>query len=220
MKILFLLIMLLSTLSFGKTALQYAREIEEMVDGETVDFPYLKAYADEAVNGALSRAYLELRKRGNYQLADSIEHEWNSVYGASFFSDTHNIGDHAPISKWLADKYNLIEAFLGLEVCKATHISDIKTLNSGIITVIHPGNFPMDSVAGDRKTEYVRHFAGGPSGDDTYYGVIPVIIYWSVNIGLTAAGAPIVSSLIASVAERLMDIAAVELGSRIFIKFN
>lgn len=220
MKTLLFVIMFLSTLSFGKTALQYARELEETIDSETADFPMVKAYADQAVNGALSRAYDELRKKGHGDVADSIEREWNSVYGASFFSDTHNIGDHKPISQWLSDKYELIEGFLGVEVCKATHISDIKTLNSGITTTIHPGTFPMDNVSGDRQVEYVRHFAGGPSGDDTYYGVIPVIIYWSVNIGLTAAGVPVVSSLIASVAERLMDIAAVELGNRVYIKFN
>lgn len=213
------LVMLLCSLSFGTTALQYARDMESNLDRETVNFPIIKNYADKAINGAFSRAFTELRRKGYGQKADEIEMEWEA-YGRTMFVEDRNIGDHKPISVFIAEKYELIEMMLGQAVCKATHISDIKTLNSGIPVVIHPKTFLMDLVQGERVDEYVRHFAGGPAGDDTYYGVIPVCIYWAVNIGLTAAGAPIVSSLVASVAERLMDIAAVNIGEKIYNKFN
>lgn len=193
--------------------------MEESVDNDTCDFSFVKDSADKAMNAALNRALIQLRKKNNFELAEEIQTGWELNYGASLFS-TRNIGDHKPVNQWLSDQYQKIEFFLGQNVCKVLHISDIKTLNNGIPVVIRPGSFPMDSVTGDRVDEYRRHFAGGPAGDDTYYGVIPVLIYWTTNIGLTAAGIPVISSLVASIAERLMDIAAASLSDRVFNRFN
>ncbi len=219
MKIIFTFIILFSFSSFGKTALQYAREMENEVDNETCEFSIIKDHADKAINAALMRAITQLRQKGNFELAEEVQTGWELNYGASLFQ-SRNIGDHAPVNKWLSDEYNKIEFFLGQNLCKVLHISDIKTLNNGIPVVIRPVTFPMDNVTGDRIDEYRRHFAGGPSGNDSYYGVIPVLIYWTTNIGLTAAGGPVISSLVASIAERLMDIAAAGLSDRVFNRFN
>jgi hypothetical protein len=217
MKNLILSLMIVCSLSYGKTPLQYATEMEQSVETDRVDFPIVKKYADQAVDGALKRAIKELRKKGYSSYAQTIEFEWTAYYGNSLFTDERNIGDHKPINQWLAEKYQVIEMFLGVEVCKALHISDIKTLNFGIPVTIHPCSFPMDLVQGERVDEYVRHFAGGPNGDDTYYGVIPVITYWAVVIPLTPT-LPIGAGIVASIAERLMDIAAVSLGKRVYEK--
>ena len=92
---------------------------------------------------------------------------------------------------------------LGVEVCKALHLSDIKTFNFTLPIVFRPCSFPMDAVTITRKAEYRNHFAQGK----VYYGLVPVITYWAINapcmIG-TAGLATMLCGPAASIAEWFM----------------
>lgn len=217
MKVLSLLVFL-SLPIYADTALQYARAIESSIDSDSVEFPWVKAHLDAAMNGALQRSQDELVKRGYFNEAERMRYEWATYYKGSLFVSDRDIGDHKPIIQWINTQYKTIELLLGKDVCRLLHISDMLTFNSSNVTV-RPCSFPMDNVQGERIDEYRRHFAGGPKGNDYFYGTIPALTYWVVNIGLTAVGVPIVSSLIASVAERLMDIAAANLSDSVYNRF-
>lgn len=218
MRWLSLLCILFSLNALGKTSLQYAREIEDGIENDTVEMPFLKNYVDRAINGALKRAIGELRKKGAQSFADEIEYEWAMYYGESLFVSNRPIGDHKPISQWLSEKYEQIEAILGIEVCEQLHISDIKSINHGVPVSIHPCSFQMDNVSGDRVDEYVRHIAGGPIGDDKYYGVLPVISWWAAEIGCLASGGAFICGPIAMVTEKVMGVVSPSIGRKIYEK--
>lgn len=203
----------------AKTPLQFANDVEESMNGETASFPFVHKWAQTGMNHSMYIAIQELRRKGKTEFASELQSKWENVYHQDMFYSDRNIGDHAPVSQWIAEKYELIELYLGKDVCRALHISDIKSLNHGVPVTIHPGTFTMDSVQGEKVDEYVRHFAGGPSGDDYYYGVVPVCAYWAAFIGCQAAGGSMVCGLVGSLTERLIDVIAPCLGVKVFDKF-
>lgn len=191
---LILFILLLSILSYGKTPLGIAVEVEADVNSDldsiTNNHPVLtrmQKRVDAAANGALNVAVGELKKKGKFELSDQIKTEWQMYYGSSLFASNRNIGDHKPVSQWLSDRYEQIELVLGKSFCINSHIADLKSLNFGVPVVFHPCNFPMDMIKDPRVVEYKRHFCGGTAGDDEYNGVLPVVSYWAVYVGCEAA---------------------------------
>lgn len=172
---------------------------------------------------ALDRMFLiagsELRKRGYISEAYQLSLEWNETYRTSFrnyAAGMRDIGDHKPLNEWIAEKYQMIELVLGVDVCKAMHLSDIKTLNYAIPVVFRPCSFPMDFVDGERSDEYVRHFNEGA----VYFGLFPVVVYWSVYIGCTVGtagtGFILVCGLAGGLGERLSSIIGDNLGEKIY----
>ena len=216
-----LLIMLLVRLSFA-SPLQTVARIEREIESDTAQMTVIKKHTDFAIDRALRLAVVELKRRGEFYEAETIEMEWEYIYSKSLFALNRPIGDHKPISQWLAEKYNVIEFVLGVDLCKRLHISDIKSLNHGIPVTIHPCSFPMDNVQGLPIDEYKRHFAGGPFGDDTYFGVVPVISYWAIYgtcVGATAGvGYVILCGLVGEVGERLMGFASPRLSDAVYKK--
>lgn len=201
--------------------LQVAADIEAQIDADkSLDMPVIKKLSDRAINSALQLAAVELKKKGKIIEADDMMMEWKSIYGSSLKYMGRKIGDHKPLSQWLKEKYDLIEFVLGVEVCKKLHLSDIKSLNHGFPVVVKPCTFPMDQVTGTRKDEYKRHFCGGPHGDDTYYGVIPVVTYWAAytgcTIGTMGTGFVLVCGLAGNTAEKLIGMVADDLSDRLF----
>lgn len=192
MKYLLVLMAFFSLISHA-TPLGIARDIEseilldsqEINSSQEIRVQRLRQRLDDAMNGALDVAYGELYKAGRQDIADGIRMEWEGFYGASLWSTQRGIGAHKPLSQWIADQYNTIEGVLGKDVCIATHIADIKSINFGVPVTIHPCSFQMDGISGDRITEYRRHFCGHSTqvGDEPYYGVVPVVTYWAIYIG-------------------------------------
>lgn len=145
--------------------------------------------SDDTLDAIIRVAVVNMRAGGDlyWRDADRIEWQWNHKYRGMLVRDalTRGIGSHHPLIQWLADAYAVIEAALGVEVCKALHLSDIETLNRGVVVVFNPRSFPMDDVPGARIDEYRRHFAY----DDTmnhYYGVSAVVTWWGISIGCWA----------------------------------
>lgn len=132
---------------------------------------------DDALSAALHFAAKEIRKKGDRELANSIEREYNSRF-ANFLSRTVTataIGDHKPLNEWLARTYDKIEAKLGVQVCVLTHLADIKTINYAIPIVFKPCTFDMDGLEIPRLDEYKNHFGG----DGVYEGLFCVVSYWA-----------------------------------------
>lgn len=174
---------------------------------------------EKSLDALIHVAATEIRKKGHSFEADSLESEWFSTYKYSFRSFTNgmrDIGDHAPLSVWLAQKYDQIEFILGVQVCKNTHLSDLKTFNFTIPIVFKPCVFPMDNVSGDRMSEYRKHFSEG----NTYYGLVPVTSYWITYAAITGAtfgtGYVYIASLGATVAEKLIAMVAPKISDKVY----
>jgi hypothetical protein len=166
---------------FGK---KYAHRIG--VEFEASQIKGLAARSDQALDRIIAISLRELRKRGDEAWADQREEEWNSKYSGfltQMTSSYYDIGDHKPLVDWLASFYDHLESVLGVTVCKSLHLSDIKTFNFCIPVVFHPCTFSMDQVPGDRIDEYRNHFAEGA----VYYGLVPVVTYWVIDIACMAA---------------------------------
>lgn len=158
---------------------------------------HLAKLTDSALEAVVGRAIAELRRQGVWEYADVKETEWRGQYRGFLVAHTmmhpsqRDIGDHAPLVKWLADFYNSVEAMIGVDACKALHLSDIKTFNFCIPVVFRPCSFPMDGVLIPRKDEYQNHFAEG----DVYYGLVPVVTWWAIEIGCMAGTSGIAAFL-------------------------
>jgi hypothetical protein len=135
----------------------------------------LRQRVQMATDAIIRTAGARLRDKGFVAEANTIESEWAFVY-MPIFTD-RDIGDHKPLSDWLAKTYDAIEAKLGIQLCTLLHLSDLKTINFGIPVVFDPCNAEWDMV------EYAKHFVG----DEKYFGLAPVITYWCVSIACTAA---------------------------------
>jgi len=157
---------------------------QEIEDG---GMPRLALRTDQALDQLVARGVSELRDKGDDIYATRTEWDWKQNYQGYLtrglmLRGGRDIGDHAPLIKWLASFYDHLESVLGVDACRALHLSDIKTFNFCIPVVFHPCTFPMDSVQGAREDEYRRHFAKGA----VYYGLMPVILYWTADIACLA----------------------------------
>lgn len=176
----------------------------------------LAEHSDRALDGMIRVSTQRLQEEGFTEEAYFLQGTWDAQYkgyltklvlasrvttrdGISIL----DIGDHQPLIQWLATAYALIELKLGVATCVALHISDIKTMNFCIPVVFSPCTFKMDSVTGGRKEEYNRHFSQG----EVYYGLVPVITYWVLDISCIAGTSGIATMLcmpVSSAAEYFM----------------
>lgn len=181
----------------------------------------MPARTERALSMLLKVAAGELRQKGFRGAAEDLEDEWENKYRAVLKEYTkeiysYDIGDHKPLSQWLAEKYAVLELLLGVEACKRTHLSDLKTFNFTIPVVFRPCTFEMDLVLGERKAEYVKHFNEG----EVYYGLFPVTAYWgayaSCGFATAGSGFVLVCGLAGTAAEKLAARVGDNIGERIW----
>lgn len=177
--------MLITTPIFANRYETYVNDIQE-----DIELHYLQGTAkrtDFAIEAIIKRSVRSLRDQGFDEDADEIERDFpqyrNYLQNMVAHSNGRDIGDHKPLITWLAVVYELIEFKLGVEVCKALHISDLKTINYCIPVVFKPCTFDMGSISIPRRDEYRLHFASGK----VYWGLVPVITYWAIEVGCLAA---------------------------------
>lgn len=217
MKAVIFLMLFLCVPSFSSVPMSESAKIETDIENGK-----LAQRTQKALDTVLGVASGELRRHGHYAEADNLDMEYWNTYRDAFMSyfmgEDRDIGDHKPISQWLADKYDMLELLLGVGVCKQTHLSDIKTFNFTIPIVFRPCTFPMDSVLGVRIDEYRNHFSEG----DVYYGLVPVVTYWVVYGVTTAAtmggGFVFIAGIAGSLAERLIAIVTPNLSDKVFTR--
>lgn len=175
-----------------------------------LDAGRLGTMADRALEQIVVRAQDVLAEHGHRELGDRFAREWGERFrgtlGAYDLRDgmtPEDVGDHAPISSWLAIWYYALESALGVEVMELTHLRDLWVLDFTIPVVLNPhadtewcreqlSRLPGDSC----QREYLRHFSGTRWGDDNdagaddqyaHDGFAPVVIYWTVWAGCEAA---------------------------------
>jgi hypothetical protein len=176
---------------------QARRELEAQLE---LDFAQLDTAAkrtDQALDAITRRAAWALERKGHHAVAHQLRTEYqefytNAVYYMAIGVVPVGLGDHAPLSQWLATWYQKIEDLLGEDLCKLLHIHDIKILNYGIPVVFKPKTENQwcqetQATGGVCRDEYRVHFAGVPKGRWTWehHGVLGVTAYWVTQIVCT-----------------------------------
>lgn len=155
---------------------------------------------DTALASIISHAVSTLHDQGFDRQAEEINMQFKSSYRGyvTMMVSQRHIGDFAPLLQWMTTTYNSIEAALGVQTCKALHLSDLKTLNYCIPVCFKPCTFAL-SGRFDRRTEYRLHFAmdNGGVGDpeNSLYGLSSVIVYWVIDVGCLSATSGLASCL-------------------------
>jgi hypothetical protein len=124
------------------------------------------------MNVMVARGISFLREVGENTLADQFESEWNNQFSDYLIIQHFNgfeLGDHDPLSPWLANFYVTLWDKTGGMIRAVQLIQDINTLNYAMGVVLRPnGKWRTASVDADR-IEYRKHFI--PMAD--------IITYWS-----------------------------------------
>ncbi|NDC22505.1 MAG: hypothetical protein EBZ49_00020 [Proteobacteria bacterium] len=126
-----------------------------------------------ALRTIFSVAVKNLHRKGYTRTAREIESGWEERDGEIVrlaYRGERNIGDFEPLSKWLADAYDKIESKLGYQLCLALRLSDIKTINFGLVVVFRPCKYGEE--------EFKKHFIH----DEKYRGLAPVVAYWTTIV--------------------------------------
>lgn len=131
----------------------------------------IKERTNHALDSIVRLSVYKLRRTGHKAEAAQFLKEWEEQY--QYILIGRGIGDHKPLSTWLAAKYDMLELILGKEICHALRLSDIKTINYAV---------PVVFACEDHVTEaeFFLHFVA----DDTngYRGLGPVVAYWTTFI--------------------------------------
>lgn len=174
--------------------------------------------SQRALGQLIKVAVGELNEKKEYEAARSLQFQWDNIYFHLYLqAEGRDIGDHSPLSKWLAEKYDVLELVLGLDIMRATRLIDLKTFNYTPPVVFNPCTFDMDSVTIDRIDEYRNHFSYG----EVYTGLVPVTTYWlaySVTVFGSTGAFVYFAGLIGMASERIMMLFAPRLSDNIFTK--
>ena len=216
----FALLCLIPSLAMGGTISQERREAKarevaarferHMRDGD------MPAKTDVAISTLVRLAAKHLRKKGYKAEAAAIQDEYDTQFDGYVVRETsqRNIGDHKPLSAWLAKTYIKLENFLGIALCQALHLSDLQVINYGLPVVFHPCNPEWD------EADYLAHFAHDPK-----YGpaLVPVISYWfafaGCEVGTWGIGWSLICGPVGMITELLVDkFVALPLGTKIYAR--
>lgn len=126
-------------------------------------------------------AVSELLEKGYIPEAQQLENEWNEWSYTILAND--DLGDHAPLSKWLATTYQKLEDMLGVWIMEQTHLIDLKVMNYSIPVVFNACTFDMGAITIPRAEEYACHFVAYGKNKDGAFA--PVVTWWASYIGCT-----------------------------------
>jgi len=183
----------------------------------------VRQLAAEAFDAMFTVAERELVKAGHQGEALRLEAEWRGTYRGMALGLDGDVGDHAPLSEWVAKWYQKLEDLLGVQVMEFFHLRDVWVLNFTIPVVFDAASaksswcndqlakYPYDTC----EAEYRRHFAGtrweaGPdpfATDVLHHGFAGVVTYWVVWAACEAATYGTATALVCSGAGDLAEIA-------------
>jgi hypothetical protein len=124
------------------------------------------ASAQNGLNVMVARGIEILREIGENQLANQFESEWNTQFSHDLIS--HELGDHAPLSLWLANYYSVLSVKTDGIIKAVPLVQDINTMNYALGVVLRPNGAWRTYTDYDR-IEYRKHFI--PMAD--------ILTYWS-----------------------------------------
>lgn len=138
--------------------------------GEMIENGRLAEKTDQALDAMIRLAVYKLNRVGKKKEAKVLLREWEDQW-SGYITRTRGIGDHAPISAWLSEKYRMLEFTLGKDVVYTLRLSDIHTINHALPVVFKC----VDNVD---EMEYFLHFVHDDSPTGPYRGLAPVVTYW------------------------------------------
>ncbi|MGZ3784418.1 MAG: hypothetical protein ACXWR0_07760 [Bdellovibrio sp.] len=211
---------LVSNISFGENyqnqnAVEYGKQQAHQSLASLGKDVHDIQHVEKALRQNLNVAIYNLKHRGYIKEAQQITQEWAQI-SAYYFQDSANLlklGDHKPLSQWIAKTYDRIEDLLGKRFCKLVHLDDIKAINYGFPVVIHPEGDPETNLPWGEE-EYLNHFI--PYTTAT--------VYWSGTVACSVA-LNLVGSLICGVALEIprygiYHYIAPALGEKIYQNYN
>ena len=164
--------------------------------------------ADQAMSRLVARAAWTLDRKGYSNDAKQLTTEYEQFYTQAVYYTylgvvPVNLGDHKPLNQWLADWYDKIEAKIGVTLCKALHLIDIKIMNYGIPVVFNPKGRADIGEKYD-LADYQDHAGGHMTSKYSfaYHGLFGATAYWLTDLICWAAtmggGAVFICGLIAT----------------------
>ncbi len=133
--------------------------------GEQIERGELPGRTNAAIDALVRFGAYKLKRNGYKTKAKQLVEQWEGKYSQYLAVNAYGVydlGDHAPLSKWLADKTAMLELLLGTEVMKLTRLYDLKVINYGLPMVFRC----LDHVD---EVEYGKHFVP----------LSGVVIYWT-----------------------------------------
>ncbi len=131
-----------------------------------------------SMNFLVESAIFALEYYGHKEDADQARKEWKEQFANYLLSfQSMDLGDHNPLSQWLADFYKKLRLRFGDQMVKMMHLDDINTLNYAIPVAFQPKG---DVKTGDTwdKLEYSLHFVPFVSVV-TYWGSYAACFYFT-----------------------------------------
>lgn len=116
---------------------------------EEVQSGRLRKKTNQSLDSIIRLAAYKLKRTGKKDIAEKLIYEWKSQY--SLYLERRELGDHKPLSDWLAAQYQIWVFWLGKDICEALRLSDINVINFAIPVVFAC----IDHVDVD---EYRKHF--------------------------------------------------------------
>lgn len=152
--------------------------LPESLRDQAVSTTQLAAQTDQTVSVIVRLVVFELRLKGYDEVAEAIEDEAKGFEG--YLSRSAAIGDHKPLSDFLARVCFIAEALLGEYTYKALHIDDLFILNFGIPVTFDPNQdsaWCQETKESTCKIDYRLHTVP----------VLGVVTYWAAWGGCTGA---------------------------------
>lgn len=165
-----------------------------------IDLSNPEAYAqrtDRMVELWTRYAAWVFERKGLRYLGDEIQWQYNQYYRGymyrSMIYGMKDVGDHPPLSQWIADWYERLEDMLGQRTCELLHLDDIKIVNYTVPVVFQicgDKRFPPAPVVFWGADEYKLHFVpfGGVLG---YWGTWGACTAMTFGAGVALACTPI-----------------------------
>lgn len=160
-----------------------------------------KARLHQALTTMIDTAAMALVENGQPAKANELRRQW-SIVGAPLISPIDKLGDHRPMSDWLANVYRDLDHTLGTKTMQKLHLDDIFVVNYAVPVVIEPsGRW--------NGAEYGRHFvplAGVITFWTSYAACVGVIKGLPVKYGYCVKTSEVLKSgMLWAVAPRLSD---------------
>lgn len=133
----------------------------------------IREASQQTLNTVVKQGLMALRSEGYAQTARNYESEWNRNFSEFFVSPSFfDLGDHRPLSAWLARFYTMLEGRLGSNVIHQGLLGDVYDMNYAIPIVFTPmGQWRTNSMKRD-SIEYRKHFIPFTN----------IVTYWSAYL--------------------------------------
>lgn len=175
---------------------------------------------DAAIKAMIGVACIELIRIGRPELCKEIQGDYNERFDGylSRMVMLEDLGDHKPLSLWLAVVTDLLQLTLGSQVMEWTHLDDLRIMNYAIPVVFKPqasNDWCLETSGVSCQVEYGLHFVPF-AGTCSFWGA-----YIACSVATYGAGTMFLCSPIGMGTEYVVrKWVAPKLGDRIYLRAN